>query len=94
MIFAFLVLVLIALAVVAANICIVPQSAAYVVERLGVYAATWEAGMHFKTPFVERVVKKVSLKEQRDHADRHGGLFPGHRPQNVHLWRRAPAGSN
>ena len=43
---------------------IIPQSEAWVTERLGVYANTWERGIHIKTPFIERVVKKVSLKEQ------------------------------
>ena len=45
-------------------ISIVPQANAYVVEWLGVYQATWGAGFHFKIPFLMRVVKKVSLKEQ------------------------------
>ena len=40
------------------------QSRAYVVERLGAYSATWNVGLHLKIPFIERVVKKVSLKEQ------------------------------
>ncbi len=57
-------LVLVVLLVIIANIKIVPQAAAYVVERMGVYSATWEAGLHFKSPFLERVSKKVSLKEQ------------------------------
>jgi regulator of protease activity HflC (stomatin/prohibitin superfamily) len=45
-------------------ICIVPQASAWVVEFLGQYKATWEAGLHIKIPFFYRVVKKVSLKEQ------------------------------
>ena len=45
-------------------ICIVPQANAWVVEFLGRYKATWEAGLHFKIPFFDKVVKKVSLKEQ------------------------------
>ncbi|MBR5360718.1 MAG: SPFH/Band 7/PHB domain protein [Lachnospiraceae bacterium] len=45
-------------------ICIVPQANAWVVEFLGQYKATWEAGLHIKIPFSYRVVKKVSLKEQ------------------------------
>ena len=45
-------------------ICIVPQATAYVVEWLGVYQATWPAGLKFKIPFIERIAKKVSLKEQ------------------------------
>ena len=49
---------------VVANIKIVPQAHAYVLERLGAYAATWSTGLHFKVPFLDRVAKKVSLKEQ------------------------------
>ena len=46
------------------NIKIVPQSKAYVVERLGAYKDTWQTGVHFKIPLIERVAKIVSLKEQ------------------------------
>ncbi len=46
------------------NVYIVQQSRAYVIERLGAFSAIWEVGMHFKIPFIERVYKKVSLKEQ------------------------------
>ena len=46
------------------NIVIVPQASAYVIQRFGKYARTLEAGFHFKTPFVEKVAKRVSLKEQ------------------------------
>lgn len=46
------------------NIRIVPQSYAYVVERLGIYGTTWNAGLHLKIPFIERVAEKVVLKEQ------------------------------
>ena len=45
-------------------ICIVPQANAWIVEFLGRYHATWEAGLHLKIPILYRVVKKVSLKEQ------------------------------
>ena len=48
----------------AANLRVVPQSEAYVLEFLGKYKTTWEAGMHLKIPFVERIAKKVTLKEQ------------------------------
>ena len=58
------ILVLLVLLVLVTNIQIVQQSRAYVVERLGAYSATWAVGLHFKIPFFERVVKKVSLKEQ------------------------------
>ena len=47
-----------------ANLRVVPQSEAYVIEFLGKYKDTWEAGMHLKTPFLERIAKKVTLKEQ------------------------------
>lgn len=46
------------------NIVIVPQASVFVIERVGTYHETWETGMHFKTPFVDRVAKRVSLKEQ------------------------------
>ncbi len=58
------VLVLLVLILVVSNIQVVQQSRAYVVERLGAYSATWGVGLHLKIPFIERVVKKVSLKEQ------------------------------
>lgn len=60
-------LVLIIVAVVAlilANIRVVPQSKAFVIERLGTYFATWETGLHVKIPFIDRIAKTVSLKEQ------------------------------
>ncbi len=57
----FLVLIII---VLIANIKIVPQAHAYIVERLGAFHASWGVGLHFKVPVVEKVVKKVSLKEQ------------------------------
>ena len=43
---------------------IVQQAKAYVIERLGAYKTTWNVGLHFKLPFIERVAKVVSLKEQ------------------------------
>ena len=58
------ILVLIVLIAVARCIVIVPQANAYVTEWLGVYKASWGAGLHIRTPFVERVVRKVSLKEE------------------------------
>ena len=56
--------VLLVLIIIAANIKIVPQSKAYVIERLGVYSETWQTGFHFKKPLFEKVSKIVSLKEQ------------------------------
>lgn len=57
-------LFVILMGVILSNIVIVPQSKAYVIERLGVYSGTWSAGLHIKIPFIERIVRKVSLKEQ------------------------------
>ena len=57
-------IVLLVLIIIAANIKIVPQSRAYVIERLGAYSATWQTGLHMKIPVFERVAKIVSLKEQ------------------------------
>ena len=62
--YVFLGIIIVALAVVAANIRVVPQSKAYVIERLGAYSTTWQTGFHMKVPFFERVAKIVSLKEQ------------------------------
>ena len=58
------ILLVIVLLLLISNIRVVPQAYAFVVERFGVYSTTWEAGLHFKTPFVERISKRVSLKEQ------------------------------
>ena len=63
-IIALIVLVVLILVVVVSNIHVVQQSRAYVVERLGAFHSVWGTGLHVKLPFVERVVKKVSLKEQ------------------------------
>ena len=52
------------LALIITNICIVPQASAWIIERLGKYQCTWDAGLHIKIPFIDRVIKKVSLKEQ------------------------------
>lgn len=60
----FLIVIVIIVALVIANIKIVPQSYCYVIERLGVYKCTWERGPHVKMPFVDKVLKKISLKEQ------------------------------
>lgn len=62
-----IVLVLIVAAIAAlvlTNIRVVPQSKAYVIERLGTYFATWETGLHVKIPFIDRIAKIISLKEQ------------------------------
>ena len=59
-----LAVIVIALVIVIANLKIVPQSKAYVIERLGAYLTTWQTGFHVKIPFFERIAKVVSLKEQ------------------------------
>ena len=58
------ILVLLVLVLLISNIHIVQQSRAYVVERLGAFHTVWNVGLHFKVPFIMRVAKKVSLKEQ------------------------------
>jgi regulator of protease activity HflC (stomatin/prohibitin superfamily) len=59
-----LVLILLLVLILVRNIRIVQQAKAYVVERLGAYKTTWNVGIHFKVPFIERVAKIVTLKEQ------------------------------
>ncbi len=55
---------IIVLIIIITNIRVVQQSRAYVIERLGAFSSTWEVGLHFKIPFIERIAKVVSLKEQ------------------------------
>ncbi|MDO4174681.1 MAG: SPFH domain-containing protein [Eubacteriales bacterium] len=59
-----LILVLIVLVVLVSNVKIVPQAKAYTIERLGSYQGTWQTGLHFKIPLIERIARKVTLKEQ------------------------------
>ncbi len=59
-----IVIALLAILVIARNIRVVQQAKAYVIERLGAYSTTWGVGLHFKIPFIERVARVVSLKEQ------------------------------
>jgi regulator of protease activity HflC (stomatin/prohibitin superfamily) len=61
---ALIILVVLVLLLIVSNIVIVQQSKAYVVERLGAFRTVWGVGLHFKLPFVERIAKRVSLKEQ------------------------------
>ena len=56
-------ILLVILLVLIANLKIVPQAQVYIIERLGSYHTTWETGLHFLTPFIDRVAKRVSLKE-------------------------------
>ena len=63
-VFAILAVLAVLILLIVSNIKIVPQSKAYVIERLGAYHTTWETGFHVKIPFIEKVAKIVSLKEQ------------------------------
>ena len=63
-IIAIIVVVVLLLILIVRNINVVQQSKAYVIERMGAFSAVWEVGIHFKIPFIEKVAKKVSLKEQ------------------------------
>ena len=56
--------VIILFIIIIKNISVVQQSRAYVIERLGAFSAVWEVGIHFKIPFIERIARRVSLKEQ------------------------------
>ena len=64
MLYIIIALVVIVLILIITNIRIVPQSNAFVIERLGAYQSTWNVGLHVKMPFIDRIVKKVSLKEK------------------------------
>lgn len=59
-----LIILFIIIVLLAANVRIVPQASAYVIERLGGYDTTWGVGLHFKIPFLDKVAKRVNLKEQ------------------------------
>ena len=63
-IIAIVVVVVLLLILIVRNIHVVQQSKAYVIERMGAFSTVWDVGIHFKMPFVEKVAKKVSLKEQ------------------------------
>ena len=63
MLFVFII-ILIALIIVVTNIAVVQQSRAYVIERLGAFHSVWGVGLHFKVPFIDRIARRVSLKEQ------------------------------
>ncbi len=64
MIYFFAILLLLVILILAFNVRIVPQASVYVVERLGAYYTTWETGIHFKVPIIDKVAKRISLKEQ------------------------------
>ena len=57
-------LIIAAIVITISSLCIVPQGSTWVIERLGKYATTWGAGLHIKTPVLERVARKISMKEQ------------------------------
>lgn len=63
-IFIGLIFIVIAVAVIASNVRIVPQAKSYVIERLGAYHQTWQVGLHFKIPLIDKIARKVSLKEK------------------------------
>ncbi len=65
----FIILIIFLILIIITNIKIVPQSKTFVIERLGSYKSTWQTGLHFKIPFIERIANNVSLKEKvRDFA--------------------------
>ena len=64
MLYVFIGILVVIVIIIIANIRIVPQSFAFVIERLGAYATTWHTGLHVKVPFIDRIAKKVSLKEK------------------------------
>ena len=64
MIYVLIAVIVLVLVLIITNIRIVPQSNAFVIERLGAYHGTWNVGLHVKMPFIDRIVKKVSLKEK------------------------------
>ena len=87
-----LVLVVLVLLIIIRNIHVVQQSRAYVIERLGAFSKVWQVGIHFKVPFIERVAKKVSLKEQEfEHyygrpATKKRKLYNGRLQCNVYMY--------
>ena len=64
MLYILIAVIVIVLILIITNIRIVPQSDAYVIERLGAFHATWNVGLHVKLPLLDRIAKKVSLKEK------------------------------
>ena len=64
MVYLFAALALIVFILIVTNIRIVPQSHAYVIERLGAYCSTWQVGLHVKVPLIDRMANSMSLKEK------------------------------
>ena len=58
-----MILIILLAIIIVANIKIVPQAHTYIIERFGGYYATWDVGLHFKVPFIDRIAKKVNMKE-------------------------------
>ena len=58
-----IIIIIIIVLLIVTNIRIVPQANAFVIERLGTYMQTWQTGLHFKIPLIDKVARKVSLKE-------------------------------
>ncbi len=61
---AIVIAIILLVVLIVANIKIVPQATTFIIERLGTYRTTWDTGLHFKVPFIDRVAKKISLKEK------------------------------
>lgn len=59
-----IVLVVLVILLLVTNIRVVPQATEFVIERLGTYYTTWETGLHFKVPLVDRVAKRISLRSR------------------------------
>ena len=59
-----IILVFIAIIIICSTIKIVPQAHAYVIERLGTYCGTWSVGLHMKMPIIDKIARRVTLKEQ------------------------------
>ena len=64
MVFVVIGILVVCLIIIISCIHIVPQANAYVIERLGMYHATWKTGMHIKVPFIDNIAKKINLMEQ------------------------------
>ena len=58
-----IILIAVIIAIIVANVRIVPQANAFVIERLGAYHSTWDTGLHVKIPIIDRVAKRVVLKD-------------------------------
>ena len=59
-----IIIIILTIILIAKNVRVVPQATAYIIERFGAYAGTWNVGLHFKIPFVDRVAQKINLKER------------------------------